>query len=138
VAHPRLAPAVQTLQALHQKLDIANAAGRQLHIQAARATASRGHLFTDPLAGLRNRFHGAEIQRAFINQRLHEFQQRIAWLRLPCRHAALDEHLLFPIARPVQVVSARALFGDADLAQRPIRPEPQIHAITLALGRVTR
>ena len=36
VPHPRLAAAVQPLQALHQELDIANAAGRQLHIQPLR------------------------------------------------------------------------------------------------------
>jgi hypothetical protein len=37
VPHPRLAAAVQALQALHQKLDVADAAGRQLDIQPAPA-----------------------------------------------------------------------------------------------------
>ena len=35
VAYPRLAAAVQALQALHQELDIADAAGRELDIEAA-------------------------------------------------------------------------------------------------------
>jgi hypothetical protein len=35
VAHPRLAAAVQALQALHQKLDVADAAGSQFDIQPA-------------------------------------------------------------------------------------------------------
>ena len=34
MAHPLVAPAVQTLQALCQKFDIADAAGRQLDIEA--------------------------------------------------------------------------------------------------------
>ncbi len=33
VPHPALAPAVQTLQALHEKFDIANAAGGELHVE---------------------------------------------------------------------------------------------------------
>ena len=42
VAHPRLAAAVQALQALHQELDIADAAGRELDVEpAVRAALAR-------------------------------------------------------------------------------------------------
>ena len=45
VAYPRLAPAMQALQALHQKLDVADAAGSQFDVQPARARASWRRLF---------------------------------------------------------------------------------------------
>ena len=89
VAHPRLAPAVQALQALHQKLDVADAAGRQFDVQPAPARASRGGLFADALARLRNRFHRAKIEGTLVDQRLHEFQQGRAGLRLARRKRAL-------------------------------------------------
>ena len=41
VPHPELAAAMQPLQALHQKLDIANAAGRQLDIESGMRRAWR-------------------------------------------------------------------------------------------------
>ena len=136
VPHPRLAAAVQPLQALHQELDVANAAGRKLDVDAAHAPP-RGHLFADPLPRLGYRFHRPEIERGLVNQRLHELQQRRARLRLACRHARLDQHLLLPVARPPAVVISRALAGNRHLAQRPVRAQPQIHAVTLAFGGVS-
>jgi hypothetical protein len=89
VAHPRLAPAVQALQALHQKLDVADAAGSQLDIQPAFAALLGGGFFADALAGFRHGFHGAKIERTLVNQRLHEFQQARAGLGSPAETRAL-------------------------------------------------
>ena len=135
--HPGFAAAVQPLQALHQELDVANAAGGQLDVDAAARMAPRGHLFADPLPRFGYRFHRPEIERGLVNQRLDELQQRRARLRLARRHARLDQHLLFPVARPLAVVISRAIAGNRHLAQRPVRTQPQIHAVTLAFGRVS-
>ena len=42
VPHPLLAAAVKPLQALHQEFDVANAAGRQLDVEAAAQAALGG------------------------------------------------------------------------------------------------
>ena len=76
MAHPLLAAAVQALQALHQKLDVADAAGRQLDVEAAvRAALARASFLADALAGFADRFDGAEIERALVDERLDEFEQ---------------------------------------------------------------
>jgi len=77
-----IATAMQTLQALHQEFDIANAAGRQLDIQAIAQPAFGRRLLVDALPRFGNRLHRAKIQRALINQGLHEIQQGGAGLTL--------------------------------------------------------
>ena len=67
VTHPLLAPAMQALQALGEKFDIANAAGREFDIETGGETALGGHLLTDALARFRDRFHGAKIERGLID-----------------------------------------------------------------------
>jgi hypothetical protein len=136
--HPLFPPAVQTLQALRQKFDVADAPRLELHIQATPAALLGRHLFADALPRFRYRFHSAKIQRAPVNQRLHEIQQRGARRGLARRHPRFDQHLLFPIARPLRVIGSRAFFGNTNLAQRSIRPKPQIHAVALPLGGIGR
>ena len=46
VPHPRVPAAVQPLQALHQKLDIADAAGRQLDVECRSAAGAAGCSFS--------------------------------------------------------------------------------------------
>ena len=75
VPHPRLAAAVQALQALHQELDVADAAGRELDVERRCDAAPRRQFFADALARFGDRLHGAEIERALVDQRLDELQQ---------------------------------------------------------------
>ena len=116
VAHPLLTAAVQALQTLHQELDVADAAGRQLHVEPAGRAALGCQFLADALAGFADGFNGAEIERALVNQRFDKLQQGGAGLALSGGEAGLDQHLLLPIARAVAVVSTRALFGDGDFA----------------------
>ncbi len=59
--HPGLAAAVQPLQALDQKFNIADAAARQLDIETG-AGAFRRQFFVDAGACLRDRFYGTEVE----------------------------------------------------------------------------
>ena len=138
VAHPLLASAVQALQTLHQKLDVADPARRQLDVQAAGRAALGSQFFADALARFAYRFDGPEVEGALIDQRLHKLQQGGAGLALSRRDARLDQHLLLPVARAFTVVGARAFLGDGDLAQGPVRAQPQVHAIALPLRRICR
>ncbi len=75
VPHPRVAPAMQPLQALHQKLDIADAAARQFHVRAGGlhlALLVQMEFLMHARPRFRNRFHGPEIDRRLVNQRLDE------------------------------------------------------------------
>ena len=127
---------MQPLQALHQKLDVANAAGRELDIEAVLQAAPGGQLLADSLARFGDRLHRAEIQRALVDQRLDELQQSGARLGLAGRNPRLDQHLLFPVARALFVVGFGPVFGNRDLAQRAVGPQAQIHPVALALGGV--
>jgi len=69
-----------------------------------------------------------------IDQRLDEIEQRLARLCIARGDSRLDEHLLFPIARALKVVSDGAIDGDADFAQRAIRTQTQIDAVTLSFA----
>ncbi len=109
VAHPLLAPAMQALQALSEKFDIANAAGREFDIETGGETALGGQLLADALARFRDRFHGAKIERRLIDQGLDEIEQRLARLHISRGDPRLDEHLLFPIPRALKVVSDSAI-----------------------------
>ena len=133
VPHPGLAAAVQPLQALHQELDIANAAARQLDIQPG-IGALRGQLFMNALARFRDRLHGAEVERSRVDQRLDEFQQIAPRLALAGRDAGLDEHLQLPVAAALLIVVAGAIERDADFAETAVGTQPQIHAVALAFA----
>ena len=137
MAHPLLASAVQALQTLHQELDIADAAGRQLDVEPAGRAALGRQFLADTLAGFTDRFDGAEIERALVDQRFYKLEKTRAGLALSSGEAGLDQHLLLPVARPLAVVSARTLLRDGDLAQCSIRAQAQVHAVTLALRRVS-
>ena len=126
---------MQPLQALHQKFNVANPAAGQLDIQA-RIHLLGSQLFVNSGAGFRNSFDGVEIESRGIDQRLDKFQQLAARVRLPGRHAGFDEHLQLPIPAALLVVFVGAFERDGDLAVTPVRPQPQIDAVTLALGRV--
>jgi hypothetical protein len=111
---------MQTLQALHQELDIADAARGQLDIQSS-VRPLGGQFLADALARLGDRFHGPEIQRARIDQRLDEFQQFAAQGQISSAHPRFDQHLLFPIARALLVVALGAGERNADFAQAAVR-----------------
>ena len=136
VAHPRLASAVQALEALHQKLDVADAPGSQFNIEPTFAALFRGGLLADALARLGDGFHGAEVERTLVNQRLDKFQQARAGLRFARGNTRFDEHLLFPIAGAPGIIGPRSFIGDADFAEGAVGPQAQIHAIAQAVGGV--
>src|SRR5439155_23848511 len=54
----------------------------------------------------------------------------------PGRNAGLDQHLFFPIAGALGIVSLSAVLGDADFAQYAIGPQAEVHAIALPIGGV--
>ncbi len=71
VPQPGNTPAVQTLQALHQKLDVPDAAGSQLDVKCRFAELPLAQLFADALARSRYLFHRRKIERGGIDQRLY-------------------------------------------------------------------
>ncbi len=123
VAHPRVAAAVEPLEALHQKLDVANAAGREFDIEPVLQAAPRRQLLADSLARFGDRLDRAEIQGALVDERLDELEQAGARLGLAGRDPRLDQHLLFPIARALFVIRLGPVFGDRNLAQRAVGPQ---------------
>ena len=136
VPHPELAAAVQALQALHQELDIADAAGRQLDIQAGvrpRLAASFS-LMRSRVSETASTARKSSVRR--VDQRLDEFQQFAAQGQVAGAHARLDQHLLFPVARALLVVAFGAVERNADLAQAAVGPQPQIHAVARAIRGV--
>src|SRR3974390_230226 len=116
MANPWLVASVQALQALHQKFDIAYASGRQLDIDLAVSSASGSRLFPNALARFRNCLHRAEIERTPVDQGLGKFQQGVPRLALAGCDACLDQHLFFPVAPALLVVSPRAFTRTPNLA----------------------
>ena len=71
MAQPGNAAAMQALQALHQKLDVADAARSQLDVERRFAQPPLAQLFADALARGGHFFHRRKIERSGVNQRLH-------------------------------------------------------------------
>ena len=98
--------------------------------------ASGRQFLADALAGFTDRFDGAEIERALVDQRFDELEEGGAGLALSGGDARLDQHLLLPVAGALAVVKAGAFLGDGDLSQGSVGAEAQVDAIALALGGV--
>src|SRR5688572_21654841 len=81
VLEPGFAPAMEPLQALHQKLDVANASAGKLHIELG-ALLPGSQLLSDSNARLRDRFHGRKVERRRVDARFDELQEFAARLRL--------------------------------------------------------
>src|SRR4051794_33634989 len=135
VAHPGHAAAVQALQALHEELDVADAAGGELNVESA-AGAAGGHLLADALAGFGDGLDGAEVEGALVYEGLDEIEETLAGGAVAGGDARFNEHLLLPISGALRVVGAGAVFGDADLAARAVGAEAKVDAVALAVGGV--
>ena len=79
----------QTLQALHQKLDVADASAGEFHVNRFRTlraysrAAPGGQFFVQALARDGHRFDGRKVQRSGVDFRFDEIQQRAAQRREP-------------------------------------------------------
>src|SRR5690348_7184241 len=104
--HPGLAAPMKALEALHQEFDIANAARRELYVEAGIGAAPGCHFLADPLPRLGDAFDGAKVERALIDERLDEIEQRGSGLPLAGGNTRLDEHLFFPVPRALFVIDA--------------------------------
>ena len=107
--HPGLASAMKALQTLHQELDVANAAGRQLDVEAGLAGTPGGELFADAQARGGDRFHGRKVEAGCVGERSGVVQKRLSGGPVARRYPRLDEHLQLPIARALLVVRLRAV-----------------------------
>ena len=57
-------------------------------------------------------------------------------MRVARRDARLDKHLLLPVARPLSVIGNRALYRDADFAQRAVGPKTKVDAVALSFAGI--
>ena len=138
MAHPRFAAAMQPLQALDQKLDVADAAAVQLDVHRggfALKLAAR-KLFVQAFAGGAHGFDGAEVERRRIGEWLHEVEQFAAELTVARGHAGFDQHLELPIPGARLVVLLHAVEREADFAQAAFGAEAEVHAIAEPFGGV--
>src|SRR5258708_36209681 len=133
---PGNASAMQSLQALHQKLDVANAAWSQFNVERRFAKTTPVQFLANAFARDRHCFDAREIESCGINERLDNLQQLTASLSIACGDTRFDEHLQFPVARACLIIFLRAVEGNADLAETAVRPQPQVNAITHALRRI--
>ncbi len=142
VLNPGRGPAVQSLQALRQEFDVADASALQFDVDARSAippqVQPRRQLLIQPFPRGREFLDGGEVESGGINQRLDEIQKRAAGRPVPCGHARLDQHLQFPVTRPVFVITARAFERYAHFTQAAVRPQPQINPVTDPFGRIRR
>ena len=146
VTDPGLRAAVQTLQALDQELDVADAAALQLHVDSAWLGRPVGlkffltsrELFIQALAGCGKLFDSGKVQAGGVDPGLDEIQQRASGGTMARGHARLDQHLQFPVARALLVVVLSAFDRQADLAQASVGAQAQVHAVTHPFGGIGR
>src|SRR5260370_32417659 len=112
---PGNAAAMQSLQALDQKLDVANAARSQFDVERRFAKTTPVQFLADALARDRHCFDGGEIESCGINERFDDLQQLTAGVPIPCGNTRFDQHLKFPVARACLGVFLPAAEGNADL-----------------------
>src|SRR5579875_184298 len=136
MAYPAFAAAMQTLQTLHQELDVPDAARSQLDIQLILPRSFARELFADAFARGRHGLNQGKVQRCRVNERLNKVQQFLADAAIPCGNAGFDQHLQFPIARALGVILFGCCQRDADITQAALRPEAQIYPITKPRRRV--
>src|SRR5260221_8710629 len=95
--HPGLGTSVQALQALDQKLDIADAALLELHVDGGGLTTAsllaRREPLIQALACDRKLLDGREIQGRGVSPRFGEFEQCSAGRKMAGSDACLDQHL---------------------------------------------
>src|SRR5258708_37234144 len=133
VTDPGNASAMQSLQALHQKLDVANAAWSQFDVERRFAKTTPVQFLADALAGDRHCFDAGEIESCGINERLDNLQQLTPRLPIACGDTRFDQHLKLPVTRACLIIFLRAVERNADLTETAVLPQPQLHPVTHAL-----
>ena len=136
MAHPQFAPAVQTLQALHQELNIANAAAFELDIEARLLAGLVA--FGNPSARFGHGFDAGEIERGAIDHGLDKIEQDAAGFRLTGGHAALNQHLQLPVAGAAAVIGLGAFKRNHHFAMAAFGAQTKIDTVTDAGRRVSR
>ena len=114
MANPRFTAAVQTLETLDEKFDIANPAAREFDVEARIARPAL-RFFMNALAGSGYGFNRGEIQRRLIDPRLNGIEHLAAGRKVAGCDASFDEHLQFPVAAAGRVVCLRAVERKANL-----------------------
>ena len=130
-AQPRFAAAVDALETLHQKFNIANAAAIDLHIDAGMR-----HLFQETLApmaadllpGLERRLDGDKIQLRAIDIGLHRTGKLARQAHVSGGMAHLDHGLQLPIVGGVGVVVNGVGQRHRGLALAALRTQAQVNA----------
>jgi hypothetical protein len=136
VADPGFAAAVETLEALDEKLDIADAAGGELDVDFGGVEFAGGELFVDAEAGLGDGFDGGEVEGGGVDERFDEGEKGAAGGGVAGGGAGLDEHLEFPVAAAGLVVGLGGFEGHDDFAVAAFGAEAEIDAVANAFGGV--
>src|ERR1035437_8953237 len=136
---PRFATAIDTLQALHQEFNIANATTVELHIDAALARLLQQALAavaSDFLARGERRLDGKEVQFGTINERLYPAHKLPRQPHIARGMAHLDHGLQLPIMGHVRVIMDRMGQRDRGLAFVALWTQAQIDAKDRSLTSV--
>jgi hypothetical protein len=134
---PGFAAAVETLEALHEELDIADAAGGELDVDAAGVALAGGELFVDAEAGLGDGFDGGEVERCGIDERFDEGEEGAGGRWVPGGGTGLDKHLQLPVAAAGLIVGLGGVERHDHFAVAAFGTEPEIDAVADAFGGVT-
>src|SRR5580658_1543903 len=123
---------MDTLEALSDEFDIADASGSELHIPCGAVVASAGRAaletFRDLLPRLEHSLDGGDVQFPAKDERVDLTEEFAAALSVSRRDAPLDEHLQFPFAGAGAVVIKRGGKRDGEIAELAFGAKTHVHA----------
>src|SRR5579875_3079512 len=111
MADPAFPAAMQTLQTLHQELDIADAARSKLDIQLILPRSFARELFPDTFPRGRHGLNQGEVQRRRVNEWFNKVQQFLANAPIACGNTGFNQHLQLPSARVLRNILWRLPAG---------------------------
>ncbi len=123
MADPGGAGAVETLEALGEELDIADAAGSEFDVEALVAMAAGGEFFTNSFAGEGDGFDGGEVERGRVREGFDGVEEYAPRVRVAGGDTGLDHHLEFPVAGAGAVVLERAVERETDFTEAAVGAE---------------
>src|SRR6476620_3225125 len=125
---PWLGTSIYALQALHQKLDVANPAAIDLYIDAFLALPSlTAALAIDFFARQKRRFDGREIHFLFVDLGLHLMDELPSQLLVSGRITHLYEGLAFPIVGSIGIIAKRMRQTDRQFTLIALWSQSQIN-----------
>src|SRR5438270_9529830 len=95
---------METLQTLHQELDIPNSAWREFYVEVVLAKLFAAQFLRNPVPCFGHRLDSREIETGGVNEWLNEIEQRLPKRLVTCCDARLEQHLQFPVPGPGRVV----------------------------------